>query len=235
MAAISSTNSLENGLRGNIEKVMGKLRQRNALAIWMLLPMSSITSATLGAHLGGDAASGRLLGMGKTNRHAAVLRLGSPNWTNTELKKNAPHEIKALLFLSMICPMTEFFPFCDVYTSNWGHGQEKYYILNLCLATWIYFCYKTNILFLASKGQKVVLVDVDPQAYATMGLDLSWADLEKTMSDILCPSDNGNSAMADILLPVKENLWLAPSNRKAECSGAANRYFRQRRRRLLIQ
>ena len=67
---------------------------------------------------------------------------------------------------------------------------------------------------LASKGQKVVLVDADPQAHATMGLNLVPAELDRTMFDILSPSVNGNTPMTDILLSVKENLWLAPSSAK---------------------
>ena len=65
---------------------------------------------------------------------------------------------------------------------------------------------------LASKGQKVILIDADPQAHATMGLNLVPGDLEKTMFDILSPSNNGSIPMAEIVLQVKENLWLAPSS-----------------------
>ena len=67
---------------------------------------------------------------------------------------------------------------------------------------------------LASKGQKVVLIDADPQAHATMGLNLVPGELTQTMFDILSPSNNGNVPMSEILLSVKENLWLAPSSAK---------------------
>ncbi len=65
---------------------------------------------------------------------------------------------------------------------------------------------------LAGKGQKVVLVDADPQAHATMGLNLVPGDLGKTMFDILSPSNNGNVPMTEILLSIRDNLWLAPSS-----------------------
>jgi len=65
---------------------------------------------------------------------------------------------------------------------------------------------------LASKGQRVVLIDADPQAHATMGLNLMPSELDKTMFDVLSPSNNGNMPMSEILLSVKENLWLAPSS-----------------------
>ena len=65
---------------------------------------------------------------------------------------------------------------------------------------------------LASKGQRVVLIDADPQAHATMGLNLMPSELDKTMFDVLSPSNNENMPMSEILLSVKENLWLAPSS-----------------------
>ncbi|MGD9022484.1 MAG: ParA family protein [Deltaproteobacteria bacterium] len=66
--------------------------------------------------------------------------------------------------------------------------------------------------FLAKKGEKVLLIDFDPQAHATMGLNIKPADLEMSMYDVIRPSQNGSVAMDDILIPIRENLDLAPSN-----------------------
>lgn len=67
---------------------------------------------------------------------------------------------------------------------------------------------------LATKGQKVLLVDADPQAHATMGLNIVPSELEKSMFDILTPSQNGDTPMKDILIFIKDDLWLAPSSAK---------------------
>lgn len=65
---------------------------------------------------------------------------------------------------------------------------------------------------LSLKGQKVLLIDFDPQAHATMGLNVKPSDLEKTIYDVITPKKNGLLGIKDILLPVKDNLDLAPSS-----------------------
>lgn len=64
---------------------------------------------------------------------------------------------------------------------------------------------------LSLKGQKVLLIDFDPQAHATMGLNIKPSDLEKTIYDVITPQKNGSLQLEDILMPVKKNLDLAPS------------------------
>ena len=65
---------------------------------------------------------------------------------------------------------------------------------------------------LSLKGQKVLLIDFDPQAHATMGLNVKASDLDKTIYDVITPKKNGFLGIKDILLPVKDNFDLAPSS-----------------------
>jgi len=65
---------------------------------------------------------------------------------------------------------------------------------------------------LSLKGQKVLLIDFDPQAHATMGLNVKPSDLEKTIYDVITPKKNWLWGIKDILVPIKDNLDLAPSS-----------------------
>lgn len=65
---------------------------------------------------------------------------------------------------------------------------------------------------LASKGQQVLLIDLDPQAHATMGLAVKPADLEKSVYDVLKPGSNSPIGLDEIVIPMRDNLDLAPSN-----------------------
>ena len=65
---------------------------------------------------------------------------------------------------------------------------------------------------LSLKGQKVLLIDFDPQAHATMGLNVKPTDLEKTIYDVITPKKNWLWGIEDILVPVKDNFDLAPSS-----------------------
>jgi chromosome partitioning protein len=64
---------------------------------------------------------------------------------------------------------------------------------------------------LASKGQQVLLIDFDPQAHATMGLDINPSDLEKSIYDVVKPSVNSPPGIDDIVIPIRDNFDLAPS------------------------
>ncbi len=66
--------------------------------------------------------------------------------------------------------------------------------------------------FLARKGEKVLLIDFDPQAHATMGLNIDPPDLEMSMYDVVRPYRNGSTSINDILIPIGENFDLAPSS-----------------------
>ena len=65
---------------------------------------------------------------------------------------------------------------------------------------------------LSSKEQRVLLIDFDPQAHATMGLNIQPSDLEKSIYDVITPKENGSLGIKDILVPIKDNFDLAPSS-----------------------
>jgi chromosome partitioning protein len=64
---------------------------------------------------------------------------------------------------------------------------------------------------LTRRGKKVLLVDFDPQAHATLGLNQDPSGLEKTIYHALSPAVEGETVLSDVLLTVKENFDLAPS------------------------
>jgi len=62
--------------------------------------------------------------------------------------------------------------------------------------------------YLAKAGQRVLLVDLDPQGNASSGLGIDKADLKKTMSDLIL----GEATMSEITLETKtKNLSIAPT------------------------
>lgn len=65
---------------------------------------------------------------------------------------------------------------------------------------------------LSSKGRQVLLIDCDPQAHATMGLNVNSADLEKSMYNVMTPRASESLGLDDIILRVKERFDLAPSS-----------------------
>ena len=65
---------------------------------------------------------------------------------------------------------------------------------------------------LSLKGQKVLLIDFDPQAHATMGLNVNPGDLEKSIYDVVTPRKNEPLEIEEILWSIRENFDLAPSN-----------------------
>ena len=65
---------------------------------------------------------------------------------------------------------------------------------------------------LSLKGQKVLIIDCDPQSHATMGLNLNPSNLDKSMYHVMTPRDEESLGMEDIVVSIKDNLDLAPSN-----------------------
>ena len=62
---------------------------------------------------------------------------------------------------------------------------------------------------LAALGVKVCVVDLDPQAHATMHLGVNLGDDAKSVYDVLM----GESKIAEVRQQVRENLWLIPAHR----------------------
>lgn len=66
---------------------------------------------------------------------------------------------------------------------------------------------------LVLRGARVLLIDFDPQSHATMGLDIEY-DPEKTMYHVMAPNRDAQLRLEDIVVPVKENFDIAPSDIK---------------------
>lgn len=64
---------------------------------------------------------------------------------------------------------------------------------------------------LASREQKVLLIDFDPQAHATMGLNIE-CDPKKNIYHVITPAQTGEVALRDVIVPVKENFDILPSD-----------------------
>jgi chromosome partitioning protein len=64
---------------------------------------------------------------------------------------------------------------------------------------------------LALKGQKVLLIDFDPQSHATMGLNIE-CDPEKNIYHVIASAKTEAVGLNDVTVPVKENFDIAPSD-----------------------
>ncbi len=81
---------------------------------------------------------------------------------------------------------------------------------------------------LAMKSKKVLLIDFDPQAHATMGLSIDPYGLEKSMYDVISAGEYNHTTIQDIRVPVGDNFDIAPSSAmlsavEQELSGANGR------------
>src|SRR5687767_12682658 len=61
---------------------------------------------------------------------------------------------------------------------------------------------------LAACAQRVLLVDLDPQAHATLHLGLSAEPAQRSMYDVL----TGDARLADVWRQASENLWVVGSH-----------------------
>jgi len=64
---------------------------------------------------------------------------------------------------------------------------------------------------LVLKGQKVLLIDCDPQSHATMGLDIHF-DHKNCMYHVMTPRQIEHLVIENIVVPVKDNFDIAPSD-----------------------
>jgi chromosome partitioning protein len=64
---------------------------------------------------------------------------------------------------------------------------------------------------LAIKGQKVLLIDFDPQSHATMGLNVE-CNPEKNIYHVIAPATAEAARLDEVIVPVKENFDIAPSD-----------------------
>jgi chromosome partitioning protein len=66
--------------------------------------------------------------------------------------------------------------------------------------------------FLAREKRKVLLIDMDPQGHATLGLQPDTARPTKTISEVLLKGRDGGMRLPDVVQPVLPNLDLVPSD-----------------------
>jgi chromosome partitioning protein len=63
---------------------------------------------------------------------------------------------------------------------------------------------------LVAEGARVLVVDLDPQAHATLALGVDPEEIDENLYEVLADPD-GPARLAEILVPVTERLHLAPS------------------------
>jgi len=67
--------------------------------------------------------------------------------------------------------------------------------------------------FLAQNGRRVLLIDMDPQGHATLGMQTDVAHPAKTISDVLLRElTNEEISLRDVRLNLRENLDLVPAD-----------------------
>lgn len=65
---------------------------------------------------------------------------------------------------------------------------------------------------LAVQNEKVLLIDLDPQGHASLGLGCNIDQLKAGMYDVLADKKKGGITIADIVCEINDNLDLAPTN-----------------------
>ena len=63
---------------------------------------------------------------------------------------------------------------------------------------------------LASKGQRTLLVDMDPQSHCSLGLAVPESQIDHSITDMLRAGLNGSLAFSDIVWQISRHLDLAP-------------------------
>lgn len=65
---------------------------------------------------------------------------------------------------------------------------------------------------LARLNQRVLLVDLDPQAHTSVGLGILPEKLERTLYDLLCPEGRGRPSWNEVVLQLNSFLYLLPGD-----------------------
>jgi chromosome partitioning protein len=65
---------------------------------------------------------------------------------------------------------------------------------------------------LAQLNKNVLLIDLDPQGHATLGLNIKSQDLCRTMYDVLTPDPGKKVRLDEVIIPITGNFDLAPAN-----------------------
>lgn len=65
---------------------------------------------------------------------------------------------------------------------------------------------------LARLNQRVLLIDMDPQAHTTVGLGILPDKLEQTLYDLLCPESEPKPSLEDVTLQLSPFLFLLPGD-----------------------
>jgi chromosome partitioning protein len=65
---------------------------------------------------------------------------------------------------------------------------------------------------LSAAGERVLLVDMDPQGHAAMALGIGADGLETSVYNVLTNEEDDATVLSGVLVEIEENLWLAPAN-----------------------
>ena len=96
-------------------------------------------------------------------------------------------------------------------------GNEGHFMRTIAIANQKGGCGKTTVAInlsatLAREGQRVLLVDMDPQGHCALGLAVPEEQLELTIADVLMGTDAGEQVELNrIIWQIATNFDLAPS------------------------
>ena len=65
---------------------------------------------------------------------------------------------------------------------------------------------------LAQLKKNVLLIDLDPQGHATVGVNVKHQELSKTMYNVLTSKAENKARLDEVIIPISDNLDLAPAN-----------------------
>jgi chromosome partitioning protein len=64
---------------------------------------------------------------------------------------------------------------------------------------------------LAAEGHSVLVIDMDPQAHATLGLGVDPEELDENLYEVLAEAEAGGAKLSEVIANAAENLDVAPS------------------------